>query len=273
MATAEALHMKTDASALSEATPPPSAVSAECGTAAMGGCADANPPSIAEGKGGSEAHVPGNNTHADSDSVHSRPEFGPGQPQNDSIACVSPASSGVVADQPNETSHAQPSVDRVSMDRGAGEAAVADDDGMAHSVFNGNAVVVAGVHDAQRQATVPAMSGQLHGLAELPPPSDIADSKAIAAAQATLRQQLLATASRLEGELAQVNKAAQVKSFAFYLLPVVPPLLIAPFPDMQSPSQGALCFYPWSSLDGQKVCMIAHHACAGGSRAAAACGR
>jgi hypothetical protein len=47
--------------------------------------------------------------------------------------------------------------------------------------------------------------------AVLPAPGDIGDSKAIAAAQATLRQQLLSTAAWLDGELAQLTKAAQVQ--------------------------------------------------------------
>ena len=46
--------------------------------------------------------------------------------------------------------------------------------------------------------------------AVLPAPGDIGEGRAIAAAQATLRQQLLSTAAWLEGELAQLTKAAQV---------------------------------------------------------------
>lgn len=61
-----------------------------------------------------------------------------------------------------------------------------------------------------QQTYLPGRSGPAQLTTALPAPADIADSKVIAAAQATLRQQLLATAARLEGELAQLNKAAQV---------------------------------------------------------------
>ena len=61
------------------------------------------------------------------------------------------------------------------------------------------------------QSATGAQHAQLHA-AELPAPGHIGDSKAIAAAQATLRQQLLSTAAWLEGELAQLTKAAQVQS-------------------------------------------------------------
>lgn len=66
---------------------------------------------------------------------------------------------------------------------------------------------------SQQQGTQSATGGQHAELyaAVLPAPGEIGDSKAIAVAQATLRQQLLSTAAWLEGELAQLTKAAQVR--------------------------------------------------------------
>jgi hypothetical protein len=65
----------------------------------------------------------------------------------------------------------------------------------------------------QQNETHPAAGGQHAELsaAVLPAPGEIGDSKAIAVAQATLWQQLLSTAAWLEGELAQLTKAAQVR--------------------------------------------------------------